>query len=214
MVGPPTHVWWALLLTSGGPSCSPPVGKLHLSLLLLLLPPSGLCVGLQATHGPFKLTPFSAVKATPTRWDLLELLLAELTRSAAGHPNLLCVVPPLAGALAHGLLKAELGACGSGPLRYWSPYEVLASNLSGVQSLPRPPLWFEDGTLAPPRLPTEAELAALLRWWLQHRVVKGERCLAARGAGAKAVLPSGTKRKAKRPKRLVAEDSEDSEDSD
>lgn len=146
------------------------------------------------------------MRATPTRWDLLLLCRAELVRRSAGHPQLLSAVPPLAGAVAFGLLKAELGRDGKGELRYTSPHQVLTSNLGGLQEVEEPPLWFEDGTHSPPRLPTPDELEAADRWWDNRRTVNQRSSTTATlGAGSAAVLPPGQKRAGKRPARLVEE---------
>ena len=141
---------------------------------------------------------------------MIELCTAELVRVEAGHPRLLCVVPPLAGAIAHGLLKAELGPKGTATLQYTSPYRMLASNLAEVGELERPPLWFDESTASPPRLPTEAELRKVLLWWHQNKTVnRGDAATAAMGAGSRAVLPRGSRRKPARPRRLVEEEEED-----
>jgi hypothetical protein len=159
------------------------------------------------------ITPFAAVKATPTRWDLLALSSSELIRRKAGLPQLLCVVPPLAGAISHGMFKAELGDRSSRPLgdrssrplRYTSPFQVLATNQRDVQIVEEPLLWFSDGTHTPPDLPTEEQLGAALQWWKQEKIInKGGGVSAALGAGSRAVWPSGKQRaaKGKRPARF------------
>ena len=193
--------------------------------------------GLRALNGPFLLTPFAAVKATPTRWDLVELCSVELVRQLAGESQLLCAVPPLAGAIAYtqgiklgpcapcaalayaipwasipdgryGMLRAELGRDGKGPHHYTSPYQVLASNLGDVQTVSKPQLWFEDSTLSPPRLPMPAELAPVTGWW-RGRKTSNQRSstTATLGAGSAAVMPCGQKRSGKRPLRLMDESS-------
>ena len=148
------------------------------------------------------------MKATPTRWDLAALCSAELVRQAAGHPQLLSVVPVLAGAIAYGFLRAELGCnATAAALRYTSPYNVIAANKKNVQPVETPPLWFEDGTAHPPRLPSHTELAALLAWWERERTSNARSSTtAALGSGAAAVLPPGQKRAGKRVMRLVEGD--------
>ena len=130
----------------------------------------------------------------------------ELVRKLAGHSQLLCVVPPLAGAIASGLLKAELGRNGSLALQYTSPYQILTSNLRDVRTLEKPPLWYEDSTLSPPRLPTPEELAELLHWWNREKTSNQRgSTTAALGAGSGAVLPPGQRRSGNPPDRLLEE---------
>ena len=130
-------------------------------------------------------------------------------RERAGHPVLLCVVPPLAGAVENGMLKAELGLNSSTVLRYTSPFNVLLANLQGVASLPLPPLWFEDSTSIPPHIPSQAVFDAVEQWWLANKAVnKGGAVSAATEAGSATLVTPGTKRHGKRPQRLVQEDSD------
>ena len=147
------------------------------------------------------------MRATPTRWDLLSLCEVELARQAAGHPPLLCAVPPNAGHLKHNMLQEELGPYGTGEHRYTSPYEVLASNLKGVTTIPRPPLWFVDSTTSPPQLPTEPELRQVLAWWERNKTSKrGDAPSAKLAAGSSQVLSGdAAQRPSKRPRRLVEE---------
>ena len=164
---------------------------------------------LRETGGPFQLFPAVCVKATPTRWDLATICQAEAVRERASQPPLVCVAPPNEFALRNGILREELGTP-SAPLtqRWSSPYAVLSANLRNSElTVSLPPLWFPEGTAAPPSRPTAAQHSAALEWWRREgaskRGDKGGVRSAANGPSSRTVLPKGIKRQCTRSTRLA-----------
>lgn len=163
---------------------------------------------LVAEGGPFRLTPYAGVKATPLRWDLLTLCRVEAERAKICSTPLLSVVASNAGAIASGLLQSELGTASARLEQVWeSPHTKLASNLAHTgEHLPPPPLWFPEQTTTPPRHPTHGECAAATEWWHLYaagrRSDKGGIPSAARSTGSSTVMPPAAKRQRGRPKYL------------
>lgn len=146
------------------------------------------------TQGLFRVTPWAAVKVTATRWDLQKLFALEVSRRAHAQPWLM-VRPPNEAALANGMLKAELGS-ESSLARWRTPHSLLAERLRHAEAVPPPPpIWWDPSSAVPPRMPSDAEDAALAVWRHSHMVGRGHQkaSAAADGSIAAAILPTRTR---------------------
>ena len=163
---------------------------------------------LLATDGPLPLIPAAAVKVTPTRWDLANLWLLQACRGAA---PLMSLVPPNAGAVANGMLIAELK--GHGEVLEWkTPLDVLTSHrvVLGQPPPPSPPILLFDPT-QPPTMLNTTEADELRVWCKLYLWGKGKDNAERSGPNQALRQHFGRKRKLRKPARLM--DSDDSESS-
>ena len=158
---------------------------------------------LLAAGGLTSLIPAAAVKVTPTRWDLANLLLVQATRGAR---PLMSIVSPNAGAVANGMLGDELR--GGTEVAHWeTPLRVLAANRAvlGEPPPPPPPISFPDPTRAPSIALTAAAALALRTWCT--RFLWNKRQDHADRSGPNQTLQQTRKKRKRRPRRRLLYDS-------
>ena len=165
---------------------------------------------LLAAGGLTPLIPAAAVKVTPTRWDLANLLLVQATR---GAQPLMSIVAPNAGAVANGMLRDELR--GRTEVAHWeTPLRILAANRAvlGEPPPPPPPISFPDPTRAPTIALTAAVVMELREWcsrWLWNK----KQDHADRSGPNQSLQQMRRKRKRRTPRRLVRDSSESESES-
>ena len=146
------------------------------------------------------------MKVTPTRWDLANLLLLQARRGAA---PLMSITHPNKGAVANGLLQAELGQ--GGQQQWVTPLHILASHRAvlGSPSPPPPPLLIPDPTQPPTAVLTEKEARDLKLWCQLHLWGKRKESADRSGQSVRLQNTAGQKRKRVATRRFVEEDSDD-----